>query len=223
MSLHERLHIPIRSLITLFSSTSYTIDSELHNHTIASLLAYSGLLYYTNLHHESLSAVIPRSHLQSPTSAIGGFFSHLFRAVLHPQLILFLPALIVHVPAYISATLAARFLATPALPETVALFKVIIGGLGVGLGYAGATVALARTLVWLGNTQSSRMGWPFVNEQIVKWCLDSAGARGPWGRIRAFFGTAVLAYVASNFFAAWHRALIRGETQLIINRNGQTH
>jgi glycerol-3-phosphate O-acyltransferase / dihydroxyacetone phosphate acyltransferase len=183
----------------------------MHNRTVSSLLAYSGLLYYTNLHHESLSAVVPRFRLQSPMNAMGAFFSHLLGAALHPKFILFLPALIVHIPAYISATLAARFLATPALPETVALFKVIVGGLGVGLGYAGAMAALARTLFWLGNTQSSMLGGPIVSEQIAKWCLDSAGARGPWGRIRAFFGTAVLAYIASNVFATWHRALIRGE------------
>jgi glycerol-3-phosphate O-acyltransferase/dihydroxyacetone phosphate acyltransferase len=140
--------ISLRSLISLFSPTVSTIDSELHKRTVTSLLAYSGLLHYTNLHQESLSAVIPRSRVH----AIGTFLSHLFKTILHPQFILFLPALVVHIPAYVSANLAARFLATPELPETVALSKVIGGGLGIGVGYACATAALVRALFRLGTT-----------------------------------------------------------------------
>jgi glycerol-3-phosphate O-acyltransferase / dihydroxyacetone phosphate acyltransferase len=141
------LDFSLRSLISLFSPTISKVDSELHNRTISSLLAYSGLLHYTNLHHESLSAVICRSRRH----ATGILFSHLLKTVLHPQFILFLPALIVHIPAYISANLAARFLATPELPETIALSKVVGGGLGAGIGYACAAAALVRTFVWLGT------------------------------------------------------------------------
>jgi hypothetical protein len=142
-------HSSLRSLISLFSPTiSTTIDSELHKRTVSSLLAYSGLLHYTNLHHESLSSVIPRSRVH----AVGALFSHLFRTILHPQFILFLPALVVHIPAYIFANLAARFLATPELPETVALSKVVGGGLGTGVGYACATATLVRILFRLGTT-----------------------------------------------------------------------
>ena len=211
-------HLSFCSLITLFSSTSST---DLQNRTVSSLLAYSGLLYYTNLHHESLSAVTPRSHLPSTISAMGAFFSHLSRAVLYPKFILFLPALIVHLPAYIFAALAGRFIATPELPETVAISKVIVGGFGVGLGYAGATAALARTLFRLGDTPPSGVGWPFVNEPIARWYLDSTGARGPWGRIRAFFGMAVLAYVTSNIFATWHHAFIQGEPLINLTKSVQ--
>jgi glycerol-3-phosphate O-acyltransferase/dihydroxyacetone phosphate acyltransferase len=139
--------ISLRSLISLFSPTVSTIDSELYKRTVTLLLAYSGLLHYTNLHHESLSAVIPRSRAH----ALGTFFSHLFRTILHPQFILFLPALVVHIPAYVSANLAARFLATPELPETIALSKVIGGGLAIGVGYACAIAALVRTLSRLGT------------------------------------------------------------------------
>jgi hypothetical protein len=200
----------------LFSSTPSTVDSDLQNRTVSSLLAYSGLLYYTNLHHESLSAVIPRSHLPSTISAMGAFFSHLSRAVLYPKFILFLPALIVHILAYVFAALAARFIAAPELPETVAVFKVLVGGFGAALGYAGATAALARTLFRLGDdTPPSGTGWPFVNEQVARWYLDPTGARGPWGRIRAFFGIAALAYVTSNVFATWHHAFIQGEPPII--------
>jgi len=126
---------------------SRTIDSELHNRTISSLLAYSGLLHYTNLHHESISPVICRSRKH----AIGILFSHLFKTVLHPQFILFLPALVVHIPAYISANLAAHFLATPELPETIALSKVVGGGLGIGVGYACAAAVLIRTFLRSGT------------------------------------------------------------------------
>jgi glycerol-3-phosphate O-acyltransferase / dihydroxyacetone phosphate acyltransferase len=140
-------HVSFCSLISLFSPTgSATTDSELHKRTVTSLLAYSGLLHYTNLHHESLPAIIPRSRVH----AIGAFFSHLFRTILHPKFILFLPALVVHIPAYISSNLAARLLATPELPETIALSKVVGGGLGIGVGYACATAALVRTLFRLG-------------------------------------------------------------------------
>jgi glycerol-3-phosphate O-acyltransferase/dihydroxyacetone phosphate acyltransferase len=135
------------------------IDSELRKRTVTSLLAYSGLLHYTNIHHESLPAIIPSSRVH----AIGTFFSHLFRTILHPKFILFLPALVVHIPAYISSNLAARLLATPELPETIALSKVVGGGLGVGVGYACATAALVRTLsrLGLGTTSISRAGLVF--------------------------------------------------------------
>jgi glycerol-3-phosphate O-acyltransferase/dihydroxyacetone phosphate acyltransferase len=168
------------------------LDPELRNSTVTSLLAYSGLLHYAHLHHASLSAVVPRS----PMRALGTFLSHLVRTILHPQFILFLPALVVHTPAYIFANLAARFLATPALPETVALSKVVGGGLGVGVGYAGATAALVRAFP--------------VNRYI-----DSAWAQGSWGRVRSSFGTAVLVYVVCKVLAIWHRALIRGEIHTI--------
>jgi glycerol-3-phosphate O-acyltransferase/dihydroxyacetone phosphate acyltransferase len=140
-------YFSLHSLISLFSPTTSKVDSELHNRTISSLLAYSGLLHYTNLHHESLSPVICRSRKH----AIGVLFSQLFKTVLHPQFILFLPALVVHIPAYISANLATHFLATPELPETIALSKVVGGGLGLGVGYACASAVLVRTFLQLGT------------------------------------------------------------------------
>jgi glycerol-3-phosphate O-acyltransferase / dihydroxyacetone phosphate acyltransferase len=140
------------------------IDSELHKRTVTSLLAYSGLLHYANLHHESLPATIPRTRVH----AIGTFFSHLFKTIFHPKFILFLPALVVHIPAYVSSNLAARFFATPELPETVALSKVVGGGLGIVVGYACATALLVRTLsrLGLGTTCFSRAGFglPSVSE-----------------------------------------------------------
>ena len=141
-------HISFCSLVSLFSPTVSTTDADLHKRTVTSLLAYSGLLHYTDLHHESLSAVIPRSRVH----AIGTLFTHLFKTVLHPQFILFFPALVVHIPAYICANLAARSFATPELPETIALSKVVGGGLGTGVGYACAIAALVRTLFQLGTT-----------------------------------------------------------------------
>jgi glycerol-3-phosphate O-acyltransferase/dihydroxyacetone phosphate acyltransferase len=140
-------YISLRSLISLFSPTVPKVDSELRNRTLSSLLAYSGLLHYTNLGHESLSPVICRSRKH----AIGILFSHLSKTVLHPQFILFLPALAVYIPAYISANLASHFLATPDLPETIALSKVVGGGLGIGVGYACATAVLVRTFLRSGT------------------------------------------------------------------------
>jgi glycerol-3-phosphate O-acyltransferase / dihydroxyacetone phosphate acyltransferase len=91
---------------------------------------------------------------------MGTSLSHLLRTVLHPQSILFLPALVVHTPAYLFANLAARFLATPELPETIALSKVVGGGLGTGVGYACATAALVRTFLWLGMYAPHRVVRP---------------------------------------------------------------
>lgn len=139
-------HVSFCSLISLFSTTGLAIDLELHRRAVTSLLAYSGLLHYTNVHHESLPATIPRSRVH----AISTFLSYLFKTIFHPKFILFFPALVVHIPAYISSNLAARLLATPELPETIALSKVVSGGLGIGVGYACATAALVRTLSRLG-------------------------------------------------------------------------
>ena len=139
-------NLSLPSLISLFSPTVSNVNSELQSRTISSLLAYSGLLHYTNVRHETLSALIPRSRMHATNT----FVSHLFRTLLHPQFILFLPALAVHIPAYISASLAARFLVTPELPETIALAKVIGGSLGAGVGYACATATLARIFLLLG-------------------------------------------------------------------------
>jgi glycerol-3-phosphate O-acyltransferase/dihydroxyacetone phosphate acyltransferase len=88
---------------------------------------------------------------------MGTFLSHLFTTILHPKFILFLPALVVHIPAYILSNIAARLLATPELPETIAFLKVVGGGLGTGVGYACATAALVRTLPQLG------LGTPYSN------------------------------------------------------------
>ncbi|KAI0277080.1 hypothetical protein BGY98DRAFT_657926 [Russula aff. rugulosa BPL654] len=162
------------ALISLFSTTGLAIDLELHRRAVTSLLAYSGLLHYTNIHHESLPATIPRSRVH----AISTFLSYLFKTILHPKFILFLPALVVHIPAYISSNLAARFLATPELPETIALSKVLSGGLGIGVGYACATAALVRTLSRLGPVNlMHRLQLGMVVPRSCLWLYQYGGAR----------------------------------------------
>ncbi|KAI0266355.1 hypothetical protein BC834DRAFT_874162 [Gloeopeniophorella convolvens] len=205
-----------RTLITLLSSTDATVDSELQSRTVKTLLAYSGLLHYSGLDHESLSAVAETSS-QTVRRALSSFFGQLFKTTLHPQLILFLPAFVVHTPAYASASLAARFLATPALPETVAVFKVIMGGLGLSFAYGGVVVALTRALLWLSNaTQLPDPGWNFLQQQVAilqKVGLELSGATGPWGRARGVVATAALAYAAIKALSLWHHSLIRANRQ----------
>lgn len=209
-------HFP--SLITLLSSTGTMVDSELRSRTVKTLLAYSGLLHYSGLDHESLSAVADTHHPPTAGRALGSFFGRLSKAILHPKFILFLPAFVIHTPAYVSAYLAGRFLATPALPETVAILKVIVGGLGLGFAYGGVAVALTHMLLSLGSTtRLPNIGWHFLQQQIAalqKVGLGLTGVMGPWGRVRSVFATTALAYATIRLLSLWHRSLVRGRKVL---------
>src|SRR5258708_30254904 len=67
-------HYQSVSYCTSFSHISFHITSH------CPLTALLIPAFYTNLYHESLSAVIPRSRVH----AIRTFLFHLFRTILHP-------------------------------------------------------------------------------------------------------------------------------------------
>ncbi|KDQ23397.1 hypothetical protein PLEOSDRAFT_1049000 [Pleurotus ostreatus PC15] len=112
---------------------------------------YYSLLHYTRLSHASLDHLYPLSNnnthsspLPSPVYAATIFLKQLLNTFLHPRALCFLPPFLVHRPAYIFGTLAARFLAKREEEEGQTQFKAIFGGFGSGLSYGLVTWRLSK-------------------------------------------------------------------------------
>ncbi|KAJ7773248.1 glycerol-3-phosphate-1-acyltransferase [Mycena metata] len=118
-------------LVRLFSPSSE--DAELVSVKRA-LTKYFSLLHYTNLTHAEVDQLIHGYGSFPAQSFIFRFLLITLRTLLHPSFLLFIPAFITHIPAYLFAGLGSKYLAPPGEEESQAQFKVILGGIGAGLG-----------------------------------------------------------------------------------------
>ncbi|EKM48244.1 uncharacterized protein PHACADRAFT_51675, partial [Phanerochaete carnosa HHB-10118-sp] len=104
---------------------------------VTKLVKYSGILYHAGISHGSLVALYSSSEKPSRAVSIGVFLREAITTVLHPRFLCFFPIGLLHIPAYIVGSCAARFLADPQEPETLAERKAVCGGVTFG-----ATAAL---------------------------------------------------------------------------------
>ncbi|KAJ7603789.1 glycerol-3-phosphate O-acyltransferase [Mycena polygramma] len=118
-----------QTLVKLFSPSE---DPELVSVKRA-LTKYFALLHYTNITHAELEQLIKGYDTTPSLSFIFRFIFIAFRTLLNPSFLLFIPPFIAHIPAYLFAGLGSKYLA-PAGEEESQQFKVILGGIGAGLG-----------------------------------------------------------------------------------------
>ncbi|TFL03794.1 hypothetical protein BDV98DRAFT_525392 [Pterulicium gracile] len=132
-----------QTMVDAFSAESSS-STSLHR-AIAPLIKYLALLQYTSITHDSLSVALPlrisaaRSSADvssnlSRFAAIRILVRTICMTVLHPHTLLSLPALIAHLPAFILSPLSVKLFSTLGEEETLAEFKAIFGGVGVGIG-----------------------------------------------------------------------------------------
>ncbi|KAI0717400.1 acyltransferase [Cerioporus squamosus] len=170
-----------------------------------SLLKYYSLLYYSNISHVALNAILPTPSSSSaathPTRlrALSIVVRQLLLTVLHPRFILFFPTLVMHVPAYVAGSLAGRLLGKPAEEETYAQFKAVFGGLAATAVYAAVTRAIIRGLVKAPEYTIPALRGLWA---AGRWLFD--GDNELSGKARAAVGAFGIFYATSYVLSHWH-------------------
>ncbi|KAI0049368.1 hypothetical protein FA95DRAFT_1557028 [Auriscalpium vulgare] len=200
-----------QAFVDIFSeSYGPNVDSDSLSRTRATLLRYAGLLHYSGLRHCGLASL---SRTTTKSQALVSASYHTLTAVSHPQFPLFFPVFVLHAPGYLLGLLAARVFGNPKLPETLAQFKVIFGGVGFGISYSICGHALTRWTMRLGSIASIPVaGIPAVDEVLralarVGYLVQ--GGDGMWGRLRGGFSMAVILWLMTNALAKWHQILVK--------------
>ncbi|KAK1233125.1 hypothetical protein PQX77_003765 [Marasmius sp. AFHP31] len=147
-----------QTLIRILSPSS----SEKAQTAKLQLTRYFSLLHHTSLSHSLVEDLFPRpfslelspysypSRTYHLATLIDRFFnirSLLFFPFKLAAFALFTPALITHIPAYISSHLLVRFLATPGEEEGIAQYAAIGGGLGFGMGWIAGSHQWAQRFI----------------------------------------------------------------------------
>ncbi|RDB26185.1 Glycerol-3-phosphate O-acyltransferase 1 [Hypsizygus marmoreus] len=193
-----------QTLVNLFTPPPNPTTHEIYqlDAVIPPLTRYHALLYHTGIKHYILNSLLPTTSSSIPFSK----FPRTLLLTLPKTLLglfLFTPPLLLHIPAYITGTLAARCFGGRRDEETKAQYKAVGGGVGFGIG-VGIFLGLMRRV--------SRL----VDER--KWAegvLDSMGEKRWWvesmlGWIEktGWMGKALGVYVGVRMMVRWHNALV---------------
>ncbi|RDX54483.1 acyltransferase [Lentinus brumalis] len=180
-----------------------------------SLLKYHSLLFYANISHSALNAILPTPSSSSAATqpsrlrAFSVVIRQLLLTVLHPRFLLFFPTLVLHIPAYVTGSLAGRLLGKPTEEETYAQYKAVFGGLAATAAYAAVTRAIIRGLV--GDSIGILAGIKAPSFTLP--ALRGLWAAGRWffigendlsGKARAALGALGIFYATSYALSHWH-------------------
>ncbi|KAJ6619729.1 hypothetical protein B0H10DRAFT_1143530 [Mycena sp. CBHHK59/15] len=164
-----------QTLVQLLSPPPSSDDVEVVKLKRA-LTKYFSLLHYTNISNAHLAFLLPDTNTLPTRLFFLRFTLAVLRTGLNPSFLLFLPSLIAHIPAYLFAGLASRYLAPPGEEESQAQFKAILGGIGVGLGTGTTAYWLTKLaaaskslLLSNGGIRSKLFLWFFTAWILVKW------------------------------------------------------
>ncbi|KAJ7158776.1 glycerol-3-phosphate-1-acyltransferase [Mycena filopes] len=158
-----------QTLVRLFTPSSPEQDSELVNVKRA-LTKYFSLLHYTNLTHAEVDQLIHGYGSFPAQSFIVRFVFIALRTLLNPSFLLFIPAFISHLPAYLLAGLGSKYLAPPGEEESQAQFKVILGGIGAGLGAGLSSYWITK----LGNALRPQLfNGSVMRSKLLLWALTA--------------------------------------------------
>ena len=180
-----------------FYSFIHRVSSAADVDRAAQLLVYYSLLQRTGLTHGDLVAILPPS--TSDDCPIPSRFSVLTRTflaaaslVFHPEFALFLPPLLVFIPAYTLGAFAARHLTKPREDESVAQYKGICGG---------AVFGVVSTIVGV------RIASLVVRTAFVHAVLSRVPLPAVWRLV----GTVTTIYCTTWLLFRWHNALVPGK------------
>ncbi|KAJ7494712.1 hypothetical protein B0H11DRAFT_2003083 [Mycena galericulata] len=162
-----------QTLVKLFSPAEE--DAELTGLKRA-LIKYFSLLHYTHISNAHLAFLVPDCATLPTRLFIFRFVFTVLRTVLNPSFLLFIPPFIAHIPAYLFAGLGSKYLAPPGEEESQAQFKVILGGLGTGLGAGLSGYWITRLakpfggqLFDDGGIRSKLLFWFLTAWALIKW------------------------------------------------------
>ncbi|KAG6886879.1 hypothetical protein C0992_001809, partial [Termitomyces sp. T32_za158] len=179
-----------QSLVDVFTTSSSSPASL--DAAKTALTKYYSLLHHTGISHSSLATLLPID--PKP------LFTRLLRTVIHIpfaffSFVIFLPPMLLHVPAYIFGKLAARLLVDEGEVEAEAQFKAIFGGVGLGVGL-GTALGVLRKHVHL--------------ESIWKFIIQNNTQEGLIENLKRIVTTLGIAYSGIYLLLRWHNALVYG-------------
>ncbi|KAI0339278.1 hypothetical protein BDW22DRAFT_1361799 [Trametopsis cervina] len=194
-----------QTFIDLFSSPemAQTTPDNIDHHKKA-LVNYYGLLHHSGITHGTLASIYPHSAMPNAFMAVFTFIRQLLVLVLHPRLWFFLPPFLLHIPAYITGTLAARYLVKPGEDETVAELTLVPGGLAFGLT---TYIVSAKFANMLFDGRISTAWMPSVLTKAGEWFMESVPSM--FG-VRRVLSTFAIMYWTTWFMFRWHALLIKG-------------
>ncbi|KAI0646294.1 glycerol-3-phosphate-1-acyltransferase [Trametes meyenii] len=174
------------------------------------LLRYHSLLYYANISHGALWGILPDPSISpSRSHALSIFIRQLLVTALHPRFLLYLPTLLLHIPAYATGLLTDCVLGNPEEEETHAQFKAIAGGVAASAAYAGVTALIVRKLT--GGSPGIVSSWkaPALVLPVLKSLYTAAkwffrGDSGLLGKTRTAVGVFGIFYATSFLISHWH-------------------
>ncbi|KAJ7104178.1 glycerol-3-phosphate-1-acyltransferase [Mycena belliarum] len=164
-----------QTLVNLFSPSVFSENAEITSVKCA-LTKYFSLLQYAKITNAHLAFLLPDTAKLPSRLFVFHFLFAVLRTLLNPSFLLFIPPFIAHIPAYLLAGLGSKYLAPAGEEESQAQFKVILGGLGTGIG-AGlssywvtrlASVSNSRLLNG-GGARSKLFLWSFIACILIKW------------------------------------------------------
>lgn len=175
--------------------------------TKASLNQYLALQYHTGVTHADIAYLYPETRTLTLSDALFVLVLQLCKTMLHPRALLFLPVLIIHVPAYLTAWLGVRLFAVADEEESQAQFKAIFGGLGMGAAY-GALVPpgirlVARMCGSVRTVLTERYTW-----RVATFCEE--------GLVTRLVGTLLVAVGISRLLWRWHDGLVGGRSLVVV-------
>ncbi|KAJ7274413.1 hypothetical protein B0H12DRAFT_1088579 [Mycena haematopus] len=160
-----------QTLVKLFSSSSSSEDSEFGPELASvkrTLTKYFSLLQYSNITHAQLHQLKEHGKHPSPFFAFRFIFIVL-STLLNPSFLLFIPTFIAHIPAYLFARLGST-LAPPGEEESQAQFKIILGGLGAGLGAGTSSYWIIKLVRTFYTALSMQTG---IRSKLFLWALTA--------------------------------------------------
>jgi glycerol-3-phosphate O-acyltransferase/dihydroxyacetone phosphate acyltransferase len=160
----------IRRLVKLFSPSASSEDTELVMVKLA-LTKYFSLLHYTNITHAEVEQLLKGNSTLPSRFFIFRFILLALRTLLNPSFLLFIPSFIAHIPAYLFAGLGSKYLAPAGEEESQAQFKVILGGIGAGLGAGMSSYWVTRLAKAFDTTRLLKDGG--MRSKVFLWALTA--------------------------------------------------
>ncbi|EKM53230.1 uncharacterized protein PHACADRAFT_197652, partial [Phanerochaete carnosa HHB-10118-sp] len=215
---HPELELFTRdNYVDLSQALMDRFDDGNSQEAVTKLVKYSGILYHAGISHGSLVALYSSSEKPSRAVSIGVFLREAITTVLHPRFLCFFPIGLLHIPAYIVGSCAARFLADPQEPETLAERKAVCGGVTFGATAAllGRSITRAVYEIIFASLQYGRLSrLPILITKVCSWLFD-VGQRSSAAAFLRLLGMISVIYWTTWLLFRWHRALIQWNYQRI--------
>ncbi|KAL1705583.1 hypothetical protein EV121DRAFT_290251 [Schizophyllum commune] len=189
---------------------SKPVGEERKQAAITIFARYHALQIHTQISHADLQALVPPGHSLAIARPFPSKFlltSLLTFLQASARTVLCLPPLVVYLPAYAASYAATTILTRRDQPESRAQVSAIAGGLGLGLGFWGASLAVRR---FYGP--ALRLGRQAL--QGLATHASPAFSRYLSQFVGSWVGKLAMGYIALKTLVAWHNLFAEGNRRI---------